>query len=300
VVCTYSLDLVTDTLKCIKSLLEQDYQDKEIILVVDEDEELSKILRESLTESIKIVVNNIPGLSEARNIGIKNATGDIIAFIDDDAIAAPNFISKLVINYTDQSVIGVGGKVLPLGKPAYPEELFWIGGFTYKGHPENKCQIRNAIGCNMSFRKEVFDKVGAFDTKLGRIGKNLITAEETEFCVRVLKFYQNHQIVYDPEIIVYHKVHPTRQKIKYLIMRGFKEGQSKAYIKQISRKNDVLSTERDYVLRIFLVAIPERMEGIITGKNCRKNLHEIVNLSIVMGFVGIGYIFGSMNYRMSL
>jgi hypothetical protein len=49
-----------------------------------------------------------------------------------------------------------------------------------------------------------------------------------------------------------------------------------------------------------LVAIPERMEGIITGKNCRKNLHEIVNLSIVMGFVGIGYIFGSMNYRMSL
>ena len=55
---------------------------------------------------------------------------------------------------------GVVGKILPKEKPGYPEELYWIGGFTYKGYPEVRCEVRNGHGCNMSFRREVFDKQG--------------------------------------------------------------------------------------------------------------------------------------------
>jgi len=159
------------------------------------------IPKSTLPGSVKILSNPRPGLSEARNTGIKNAKGDIIVFIDDDAFADKNYLSNLIKNYEEQNVAGVVGKILPKEKPGYPEELYWLWGFTYKGFPEVRCEVRNGHGCNMSFRRDVFDKVGLFDVKLGRVGKKLVTAEETEFSIRVLNSFPGSKIIYDPSVI---------------------------------------------------------------------------------------------------
>ena len=101
------------------------------------------------------------GASAARNIGIRVAQGDILAFLDDDAVADQKWVENLVDSYKELKAMAVGGKILPLWlpcKPAYfPEESYWLVGATHKGFAEDAVvEVRNVLASNMSFRKEVF------------------------------------------------------------------------------------------------------------------------------------------------
>ena len=297
VVCTYTIELFQDTLACIGSLVNQDYVDKEILLVMDRDEKLYQMFLDTIPDSVKILINERPGLSEARNLGIKNAEGDVIVFIDDDAVAEKSYLSNLTKNYEDEDVVGVGGKILPKTRPSYPEELYWIGGFTYKGFPEERSEVRNVLGCNMSFRREVFDKVGLFDTELGRVGRKLVTAEETEFSIRVLNALPDSKIIYDPSAIVYHKVHEYRENLRYMLRRGYHEGISKAQIEREHTKdsNDKpLATEDKYLSYLIKNAIPERLKRASRGERVASNLKEVFMLISVIGSVGIGFVVGKI------
>lgn len=308
VVCTYSIENLHDTIKCINSLIDQDNDSdndsKEILLVMDKNEELYDALLEHIPKSVKIIINNGVGLSAARNTGVDNAKGDIVIFIDDDAVASKDYVSHLTKNYCDESVIGVGGKILPKGMPGYPEELYWLGGFTYKGYPENKCEVRNVIGCNMSFRRRVFNDVGLFNANFGRIGRKLVTCEETEFCIRTLSVLIGSKIIYDPSVIVYHKVYEHRQKMVYIIKRAYYEGIAKANIETLYGGNNnngecnygnntnknALSTENTYFKYLFTHALPGHIKNIIIGRNVMFNIRSIVSLFLVVTSVGFGYI----------
>jgi len=207
---------------------------KEVILILDPDDELVNFYKSRVPFGVKLIVSEKPGLSYARNIGAENALGEIVAFIDDDAIADEKWLENMVSNYDDLNVLGVGGFVKPLWenkRPTwFPEELNWIVGCSYKGLPENKSLIRNPIGCNMSFRKKVFKKVGYFRTDIGRFGKKLTANEETAFSIRVLEKMPGSKIVYDPSAVVYHMVDNNRANLKYVLKRSFYEGVSKALI----------------------------------------------------------------------
>ena len=87
VVSTYSKDKLSQVLDCIKSLKCQSLPPKEIILVLDPDKDLVDFYKSCIPDGVKIVVSNQYGLSEARNTGVRNAEAEIIAFIDDDAMA---------------------------------------------------------------------------------------------------------------------------------------------------------------------------------------------------------------------
>jgi len=284
IVCTYSRELLFDTFKCLYSLINQDYRgSKEILLVMDKDEELYNMFNIIVPKSVNILLNEQPGLSNARNTGIKHATGDIIVFIDDDAFADKQFATNLIKNYKDENVIGTAGKILPDGIPNYPEELWWIGGFTNKGYAETRCEVRNAYGCNMSFRKVVFKYI-MFNADFGRIGKKLVTCEETEFSMRALNMFNNSKIIYDPSIVVYHKVHKSRQTFMYMIKRAYYEGKSKAQINRLYNDKHN-STENTYLNFLLTKAIPKRVQW----KDIIHNTKEIVSILAVIISVGIGY-----------
>ena len=118
---------------------------------------------------------------------MKASNGDIIAFFDDDAVADREWMKTLAAEYSDPSVIGAGGRIDPLWlhpEPSwYPKEFYWVMGCTYKGHPTEKCEIRNTFGSNISFRKEAFEKVGYFSDDMGRVDDKASTAEEMELCL---------------------------------------------------------------------------------------------------------------------
>lgn len=292
VVCTYDRELFDDTIKCINSIMAQSYKDKDVILVMDKDEELYNMFIDRLM-GVNILINRGQGLSDARNTGIKNAKGDIIIFIDDDAYIGDNYISNLIKNYEDKKVVGVGGKILPNGSPNYPEELYWLGGFTHKGFPEDRCEIRNIWGCNMSFRKDVFDKVGLFNGNFGRIGKKLVSCEDTEFGIKVNSII-GKKIIYDPSVITYHKVHEYRQTFRYMIKRAYHEGISKA---RIAKLNNGLSTENEYLRYLLRKAIPFRIKNMIIGIDVISNTKDIISLLATMSSVGFGYITEKMKWE---
>ena len=289
VVSTYTKDRLGWVLDCIDSLKEQSLPPKEIILVLDPDQDLIEFFKFRIPSSIRILVSESGGLSNARNVGAKNAEGEIVAFIDDDAVADKAWLENLVENYDNPEVIGVGGLIKPSWESKrpvwFPEELDWIVGCSYKGLPTHKAEVRNPIGCNMSFRKDVFEKVGYFRSDVGRFGKKLLGSEEPEFSIRAIEKISKSKIIYAPSAIVHHRVPKNRANLKYLWKRSFYEGVSKALIRSKLKLSSTLSTEDRYLKYLLRVAIPSRLKRIYILENvCRLLVMLFSMYAVFAGF----------------
>jgi glycosyltransferase involved in cell wall biosynthesis len=290
VISTYTAERINYVLECIRSLQKQTLPPKEIILALDPDEKLVEFYKLNVPDNVKIVVSEGYGLSYARNAGVKSAEGEIIAFIDDDAVADDRWLETLVRNYNDPNVMGVGGLIKPVWRSSrplwFPEELDWVIGCSYKGLPECKAAVRNPIGCNMSFRREVFEKVGYFRPNMGRLGKSLLGGEEPELSIRILKKIPNAKILYDPLAIVYHIVTKDRLNLKYLITRSLNEGFSKAMISNLNGSLYNLSTEKNYLRHLLRTAIPSRLKRFYNLYSLFQLTVLFVSLSsVLLGFI---------------
>ncbi|KJS17472.1 MAG: hypothetical protein VR69_05080 [Peptococcaceae bacterium BRH_c4b] len=294
IICTYSMERFEDTIEVVNSILQQTYSNYEIIISVDHNEEVLVALKKKLPESIIFASSNgVRGLSDNRNAGMKKATGDIVLFIDDDAIADKLWLETIVSNYLDPEVVAVGGKLVPMWENNRPwwfaEELDWIVGCTYKGHPQDKREVRNLIGCNMSFRKEVIENVGYFSTAVGRLNKLPLGCEETEYCVRVKQNYPNNKIVYEPRAIVYHKVSKQRERIKYVINRSYGEGISKKQVRKTFSKENVLASENNYLIFLLQQTLPRLIFNSIKFKKPVENTGKALVILGVIIATGVGY-----------
>jgi len=170
VICSYSEDRWDRLIGALDSVRTQTFPPKQTIVVVDYNVDLYKRLIFTVPDAV-IVENAGPkGLSGARNTGAGIAKAEIVAFLDDDAEAEPDWLERLAAMYDDPDVLAVGGRVEPLweaGRPGYfANELDWIVGCTYRGMPKVAAEVRNVIGANMSFRASVLERVGGFNTTL--------------------------------------------------------------------------------------------------------------------------------------
>jgi glycosyltransferase involved in cell wall biosynthesis len=271
-------------------LRNQTVQPREIILVLDPIYDLLEFYRNNVPSFVKILISEQMGLSSARNTGVRNAKGEIVAFIDDDAIADADWLKYLLINYEDEEIVGVGGTTKALwenNRPFwFPEELDWIVGCSYKGQITSKSKIRNPIGCNMSFRRSVFEKTGYFRVDIGRLGTIPLGDEETEFSIRVLNKIPGSKIIYEPSAIVYHKVTKNRERFAYLWKRSFFEGVSKAAISNKFSRTQTLSTEDLYMKYLFSVGIPLKLKRIYKLENVGKLFALFLSIfGVFAGFI---------------
>ena len=156
---------------------------------------------------MKVVPNdNEQGLPGARNAGVAAAKSEIVAFVDDDAVAEHNWLAALVAPYADPHVLGVGGQVVPVwqtGRPNwFPPEFDWVVGCSYRGMPAERTQVRNFIGANMSLRRRLLVESGGFDAGLSRIGTRPLDCEETEICARLQRRHLDGVYLYEPKALV--------------------------------------------------------------------------------------------------
>jgi len=170
--------------------------------------------------SVKYIFEEKQGLSFARNAGIKAATGDILAFTDDDVMVEPSWLTHIQAAFADGDVIGVGGRVIPVWTTKKPTWYAADGPYSLMSFVVRfdlgltPCEMKaTPFGANMVFRRSAFEKYGYFRTDLGRIGKNLLHGEDSEFGRRLLD--GGEKLSYVPQAIVYHPVEPERATKKY-------------------------------------------------------------------------------------
>lgn len=271
IICAYTEKRWDDLVAAVASLKRQTLQPREIIVVIDEN---SSLLSKAIVQfpDLTVISNKEErGLSGARNSGIAIAKGAIIAFMDEDAIAEAEWLHYLNAAYADTSVLGAGGAIIPAwdcGQPAwFPSEFNWVVGCTYVGMPTTAAPVRNLIGCNMSFRREVFAKVGGFRHGMGRIGTKPLGCEETELCIRALQQWPDGKLLYQPSARVHHHVPQIRARWNYFSARCYAEGLSKAQVSQLVGSNDGLSSEWDYTLRTLPKGALQGMKEFFTGGN---------------------------------
>ncbi len=252
-ICLHDNERLELFLKAIRSLENQTRKPDEVIAVVDHNPPLLEKIS-GLCPGISTLSNEGKrGLSGARNTGCKAATSDIVFFLDDDAEADPRWLEGLLQHYADPLVMGAGGLIVPAWpdkRPAwFPEEFDWVIGCSYRGMPTEIAPVRNLIGCNMSFRREVLLALGGFRESLGREGGNAFGCEETDFCIRAAVVYPRSRIVYDPRIPVHHHVSDERVHWRYFRKRCLAEGRSKAVVVARNGVPTGLSNERQYTLK---------------------------------------------------
>jgi glycosyltransferase involved in cell wall biosynthesis len=255
VVCAYTTDR-WDALKlAISSLHAQTLAPREIIVVIDHNDLLLEQVRTEFPMITALANTGQQGLSGARNTGIAAATGSVVAFLDDDAAAAPDWLSQLAVGYADPRVLGVGGQIDPRWAtpiPAwFPAEFYWVLGCNYVGLPTEARAIRNLIGANMSIRRASFDQIGGFRSGMGRLGTIPLGCEETELCIRLGQRFPDAILRYEPRARVDHLVTASRTRPQYFFSRCWAEGQSKAIVTALTGPGAGLSSERDYTFKVL-------------------------------------------------
>ena len=294
IVCAYTSERWGLLLGVIESLRTQTCAPKEVIVVIDHNEELYERLAETAVD-VTVVKNTGPrGLSGARNTGVGLADSEVVAFLDDDAEAAPDWLERLTALYDDSEVLGVGGRVEPVwaaGRPGYfAEELDWIVGCSHRGLPRVASEVRNVIGANMSFRLDVIRTVGGFNISLGRQGSTPLGCEETEICIRSKMGAPWCRIVYEPAALVRHHVPASRGTIRYMLSRSWSEGISKAQVSQVVGHKRALGPERRYVRSIIPRAVFSGMNDWRRGDP--DGLGRAAALVAVVACTAAGYLRG--------
>ncbi len=304
VITSYTLDRLKDILELLDSIKAQTYRNMDTIFIAERSRELYERVKayaeEKAIPNMKVVFNDgEPGLSAARNLGIEHASGDIIAFIDDDALPFPDWAEEMVETYKDGSVIGVTGAILPLWKDEpmdwFPSEFDWILSCSNFSAITERREVRNVWGTNMSFRREAFDSGGLFLTHLGakgggESGKHELVGDETELSIRVRRM-TGKGIIYDPHIIVQHKVYKYRVTSVFIARRAYWEGYTKAMFNRSYRSNSgerLLSVETSLLRRILTRLLPSILIGFF--RNPIIAWHRLWVTVTALSFVAVGYL----------
>ncbi len=225
IICTYNRERYIG--RVLSALSEEEFHDFEVIVVDNNSTDgtlqtVRDFAAEHPTFPVKILSEPRQGLSYARNTGIEASHGDLLAFLDDDAIPHHGYLANLARGMqTHSEAIGFGGRITPIFEDCSAPKwlcrwtMGWVSGLD-KG--EADCLFRSRefpIGANMGLRHEAFEKVGTFDTGLGRCGGNLSGGEEKDLFYRVQA--QGGKIIYLPDVKVDHVIPQRRTTRKYVI-----------------------------------------------------------------------------------
>lgn len=192
------------------------------------------------------------GLSHARNRGIKEAKGDWLVFLDDDAFVSENYLERL-FQYIQEipQMDAFGGRIYPLFEDGMTPSWLskwsasWLSAID-KG--DEVCIFTNdyPIGANMGFSRKTANQCGLFNTDLGRSGKNLIGGEEKDYFNRIKAL--NATIYYLPNIAVEHCIPSSRTTDEYICRLGLGVGQSE-------RQRTLAISKMEYSKRLLLEAV---------------------------------------------
>jgi GT2 family glycosyltransferase len=274
VICVYDAARWDAIRRAVASLEAQTHPVDEVIVVVDHNPDLFVRVADEIEGVIAIQNDNERGLSGARNSGAAVARGEFVAFLDDDAAAAPDWVEQLVAACDGGVVLGAGGRSLPRWldrRPSwFPEEFLWVVGCTYRGLPEQTARVRNIYGGCFAIRRDALAELGGFRAEFGRVGSKLMCVEETELCIRATRRWPDRFFVYVPGATIDHDVPGQRSTWSYYRRRCFAEGISKARLTRHVGSGAGLKSERSHAAKTLPAGVVREIAlGLRRGEPSR-------------------------------
>ena len=237
-------------LECLSSVLAQTYPSFEIVIVdQSSDGTLPGAIEQHFPreDRVKYVHMEHAGLSRARNRGLEHATGKIVAFIDDDALAQPCWLEAMAETLDTDSKAGlVTGRIDPIWMKArpdwYPKEREFLLGLYDIGEQVRELPEHDLpLGGNMAGRRDLILACGSFDERFGFNGfrkRPLLSGEDSLLAERVKR--AGYLLYYNPRAVIQHRIGPHKLTRQYFLRRHFWEGvttiERMAILEQINRR----------------------------------------------------------------
>jgi glycosyltransferase involved in cell wall biosynthesis len=242
IICTHNRDSYVGV--AIDSLLTQDFAGEfEVIVVDNASSDRTRAVVESRLSDPRLHYVYEPqlGLSVARNTGANTAQSPILAYLDDDAIASPQWLAALYQAYERHDRLAIAGGRVTLLWPPHTHPPAWLsqnltGSLGAYDLGDQIIYINQPgmtpRGVNYSIQKAFLDNMGGFNPHLGRVGTNLLSNEE--LYMTELALMQGWQVAYLPDALVAHQVAPERLTPAWFLSRSWWQGISECYREQLA------------------------------------------------------------------
>lgn len=238
----------------------------EVVVVVDHNPQLYYRVRRDLPGVTVLQNRSERGASGTRNTGAWHCGTPLVAFLDGDITAGPQWLARLVAPFDDPSVVGTGGAIAPAWarqRPQWlPDELLWAVGASHAGLPTTTTPVRNVWSASMVVRRDVFAAVGGFREGFGKIGKRN-RPEDTELCLRMSG--AGGRWMYVPGAVVEHHVPVERSTFAFVLRRCYAEGRGKVQMARLHDGSRSLGAERSYLSRTLPRAVLRGLSGAVRG-----------------------------------
>ena len=292
-VCTHAPDRLDQLARAVASLDAQTRVPDEVLVLVDGTEGLATMVRAALPDAlprsgVEVQVHALGrnrGVSVARTSGAARMRTDVVAFLDDDAEAAPGWLAGLEAPLDDPRVLGSSGRSEPdwVGtRPSWlPDEFLWTVGCSYAGMPTGPARVRNVYGGCAAVRRELFVSLGGYDPALGHDVGRSGGGEEADFCLRATAA-TGGEFAFEPSAVIRHRVPDDRLTWAYYLERCRSEGELKALLAGRAPAG-ALRPETTYAR-----ALPRAVLRALVSRGRRAEALGLVlgALAVVVGLVG--------------
>jgi glycosyltransferase involved in cell wall biosynthesis len=228
VVCTYNR--AGHLARCLESLAGQNIiaSDYEVIVVdngsTDETETVAKSFSKKIAR-LKVVSEESIGLSHARNKGWREASTEYVAYIDDDAVAEPDWLEQALRVISERSPDILGGPIYPFYLTDKP--LWFRDEYEIRSRSETARELKedeHPSGSNLIIKRAILEPLGGFNPSLGMQGNVLRYGEDTDLVIRARKNIPSCLVYYDPRIGVHHLVPEHKMRLPYFFRSKFRQG----------------------------------------------------------------------------
>ncbi len=209
--------------ECLEGILRQRYPIDEILVIDDGSTDRTfEIASKYLVRIIRHEKNK--GLAAARNTAFKSARNEYVAALDSDCVPEPDWLEKLMDNFTDDNIAGVGGKAIEKDRSNLVN--IYKAKYSSQNHGESRKEVTNFLfGLDNVFRRSVIFDVGLFDERFKTNG------EDVDVCLRLHK--KGYKLIYEPKAFVYHMRKDNLLSYLRAVKRSFIYGQI-GYLKNYS------------------------------------------------------------------
>lgn len=286
IICTYNRDVFLPT--ALESVRNQSLEKEKYEIIVinnnssDNTQEICENFKNEFPElNFRVVVEKRQGLSYARNRGINEAKGEYIAYIDDDAIADKDYAKNIINTFREyKDYDALGGKVSPIYESG--REPKWLSKYSWgmvakidNGDSVKSFSPKYPAGCNMVFRKKVFETIGDFNT-------DLANRCDDRYIFNQMKAKEK-KTLYNPEIKVDHFIPESRVTDEGVMKIAFLSGSEYRKLFQNEPASKSIFKGIDYLFKIAAAMILS-IGFILSGKSAKTKLVKIMYTSF-MGFI---------------